>query len=478
MWIKLISPGVRRGLTGIACLCVAAFVWLPAMHLVFRPDLEEYVTSNGLAPKARQLAAHHGKLWTNPAPHSGEIARMRQSNAEWDFMARTYYVLALANMALRDPADEARYLALMDKVIEDTVGLEQTHGIHYFLMDYSRYHEFKGPTGRSVFQDGEIAMMLAARQYVRPNPAYVQPLRERVSLIVKTMEAGPILCGESYPDECWTFCNTLALAAVRLTDAVDGTDHSAFIDRWVASAKKHLVHPGTGLLVSSFTLEGDFQDGPEGSSIWMVAHCLQLLDPEFAEEQYRLARKALGRNALGFGYALEWPAARRGPTDIDSGPIVPFLEISPASSGLAILGAAAFGDHDFLAELLTSLEFGAFPQLKDGCLRYHASNPVGDAVLLYAMVQGRLWDAAGRIAPPTDKSTAGTPNAAGACRAPRISLNPEGGREVGRCSRAVQGGCRETATARASNRPTQLSHFCPHALPHGRRGSTALRGET
>lgn len=420
---------VGRALTGTTCLAIAAAIWLPAMHLLFRPDLEEYVASRGIAPKARQLAAHHGKLWSTPAPHDGEIARMRQSNAEWDFMARTYFVLALANMALRDPSNEAPYLRLMDKVINDTIGLEQRHGIHYFLMDYARHHQFKGPTARSVFQDGEIALMLAARQRVNPNPAYAQPLRERVALIVETMEAGPILCGESYPDECWTFCNVLALAAVRLADAIDGTDHGAFVERWVASAKQHLVHPGTGLLVSSFTLEGDYIDGPEGSSIWMVAHCLQPIDSAFAKEQYRLAREALGCSALGFGYAREWPDAWRGPTDIDSGPIVPFLEISPASSGLAILGAAAFGDSDYLAELLTSLEFGAFPQLEEGCLRYHASNPVGDAVLLYALVQGKLWDAEGRIG-GSDTTGIEPRDAAEVLGAPRADLRgkePTGG---------------------------------------------------
>ena len=31
------------------------------------------------------------------------MAKMQKRNPEWDFMSRTYFVLALANMALRDP---------------------------------------------------------------------------------------------------------------------------------------------------------------------------------------------------------------------------------------------------------------------------------------------------------------------------------------------------------------------------------------
>jgi hypothetical protein len=39
---------------------------------------------------------------------------------------------------------------------------------------------------------------------------------------------------------------------------------------------------------------------------------------------------------------------------------------------------------------VTTLQFAAFPSEHDGQLRYSASNQVGDAVLLYALVQGRI----------------------------------------------------------------------------------------
>ncbi len=319
---------------------------------------------------------------------------MRQSNAEWDFMGRTYLVLALANLALRAPQEQARHLAVMDAIIAETLRLEREHGIYYFLMDYARDGAFLGPGGRSVFQDGEIALMLAARRLVAEHPAYVPLLRERIALIETSMRAGPLLCAESYPNECWMFCNTVALAALRLSDVLDGGDHTAFFREWAAKVCAKLRDPATGLLVSSFTRDGYTLDGPEGSSIWMVAHCLQLVDPALAADQYQRACAALARRPLGFGYSLEWPPSWRGATDIDSGPVIPLLGISPGASGLAFVGAAAFDDQPFLSALLTSLRYGGFPAREAGGLRFHASNQVGDAVLLYALVQGPLWERA------------------------------------------------------------------------------------
>ncbi|XXY48024.1 hypothetical protein WME91_49300 [Sorangium sp. So ce269] len=65
---------------------------------------------------------------------------------------------------------------------------------------------------------------------------------------------------------------------------------------------------------------------------------------------------------------------------------------SAGSSGLALLGAAAFGDAPYLGALLTSLDFAAFPVREGDRLRYAASNQVGDAALLYALSFGPLWE--------------------------------------------------------------------------------------
>ena len=393
-------PRGRRAIFVALSLTLAAGIWLPCVHLLFAPDLSDYLRPVGVPPKARALAARHLKLWSDPKLRKKVLARMRASNAEWDFMGRTFFVLALGNMALREPAHQARYLSVMDRIIDETARLERRHGMFFFMMGYARRGPFVQQPPRSVFVDGEIALMMAARLLVDDGGGahrYRDLLRRRVALITARMKRAPLRCTESYPDECWMFCNSVALAAIYIQDALLGTNHSRLIRQWLTAVKSKLVDPKTGMLVSSFALDGRVKDGPEGSSIFLAAHCLHVIDPAFAQDQYRRAREELGQRVLGFGYAREWPAGWAGHTDIDSGPIVPLLGASAGASGLALLGAASFGDTEFYGALVTSLELAAFPVERDGELRYSASNQVGDAVMLYAMVQGPAWARAKKL---------------------------------------------------------------------------------
>jgi hypothetical protein len=394
----------RRAVAALVALAIATAAWLPCLHLLYKPRLQDYLSDPRMSGVARKLAARHLALWTDPVLRAKEIARMRATCQEWDFMGRTYLVMSLANMALRDPADKARCLEAADVIIDETMSIEKEKGFTFFLMDYGQdTSRFRETPARSIFVDGEIALMLGARRLVEEKPAYREAMLERVAVIAQRMEHDPVMCAESYPNECWLFCNTVALAAMKMSDTLDGTDHGELFRKWVATARARLVERRTGLLISSFSLEGNVADGPEGSSIWMAAHCLQLVDDEFAREQYGRARSLLGRSILGFGYAREWPKAYVGLADVDSGGVVPILGASPSSSGLALIAAAAFGDQDFYSRLATSLGMVAYPSEKGGMLRYCASNQVGDAAMLYSMVQGPLWDKARSKAPAGGK---------------------------------------------------------------------------
>lgn len=384
-----------RLLLNLFALILAAAIWLPCLHFFFRPNVADFWQEQGVPPIARQLAARHLAIWTDPQLRAQELAQMQQRNPEWDFMSRTYFVLALANMTLRDETYRAQALEIMDAIIENTLTVERDTGFQSFMLAYGKGGGWKIQPPRSIFIDGEIALMIAARRMIQERADYQPILAERAAIMIERMKLSPVLSAESYPNECWIFCNTVALAAIRLADTLDGTDHRSFLQAWIATAKRRLTEPQSGLLISTYAVDSTplpAGAGPEGTSIWMACNMLQVVDAEFAADQYRRARKELGRSVLGFGYSREWPQTSEGTMDIDSGPIMPMFEASASASGLAFLGAAGFHDVQYLTQLITSLNFAGFPVKQGDTLQYQASNPVGDAVLLYALVQGPLWE--------------------------------------------------------------------------------------
>jgi hypothetical protein len=159
-------------MVGLMAVVFAALIWIPCLHLFFAKPASAFHQPQGLSPRAKQLAERHLRLWTDPKLREQELKRMRASNAEWDFMGRTYLVLSFANMALRDPQDQERYLRIIDTIIAETIRLESEHGIYFFLMPYAHYGTYHSSPAHSLFIDSEIALMLAARQHVRPEPRF------------------------------------------------------------------------------------------------------------------------------------------------------------------------------------------------------------------------------------------------------------------------------------------------------------------
>lgn len=362
------------------------------VHWLFRPKLEAISSVKGIPERAHELTRRQLRLWSDETARTDELTRMRRTNPEWDFMGRTFLVLALAEMSLRDPSTQLRNLEVMDRIIEDTLKLEREGGIYVFLMAYARSESFVEQPARSLFVDGEIALMLAARRFLEEKIEWKLAMAGRVAAIGERLRRSPILAVESYPNECWVFDHAMALAALKLADVLDSTAHQNLAQAWLATARTRLIHAETGLLVSTYTVNGEPLAGPEGSSIWVAAHCLRLVDEDFARDQFQRARRELGRELLGFAWSREWPLSWRNPADVDSGMVIPVLDASAGGSGLALVAASSFGDTGFLHRLHTSLEFAAFPRRQDGELAYCASNQVGDAALLYSLVLGPLWD--------------------------------------------------------------------------------------
>jgi len=350
--------------------------------------------ASGPSPDERALTLlqRNEALWTDPDRRQEAVAALRQGNPEWDFMWRTFLALSAVDRALAHPDETDRWLALVDDIVDDTVAMEATGGHEHYLLPYARRRAWHDPRARSVFVDGELALVLGARRLVRDDdPALARAHRARIRELEDAFAAAPEGLPESYPDEAWLFCVTNALVALRIADVLDGTDHDPLIRRFVARARTLLAEPGTGLLGSDFTADAEMLDGPEGSSLWLVATNLLVLDDTLAHEQYDGATEHLFRRLLGMGWSSEWGPGWRGPVDIDSGPLVPLLDASPSASAFALGATRAFGDEDRHRALARSLRAADLLVALDPRYAELASHPMGDVIVLHGLTFGPLW---------------------------------------------------------------------------------------
>ncbi len=330
--------------------------------------------------------------WAGGPPE--EVLAMRVYNPEYDLMSRTFLVLALADQAHIDEAERGLLIDTMDAIIADTLEQVETQGMHHYLLSYGRRAPFSG-TGRSVFIDGELLVMMGARRLVQDDRWQAETSRYAAHVVDNIGAGSELPIAESYPDEAWAFCNAMAHLGLRMHEELDGADHHELREAFVAWARTSLVHEPTGLLSSELDLSGRHHDGPEGSSIWFVTTALQVIDPDLAGEQYELARAALGGSVLGLGYAREWPEGHGNIADIDSGPIVPFIEASASSSGLAIAAARAHGDTRWSGQLEAALGAAEIVMAGMPHLAELADNPVGQGVILWGLGFGPTWEALG-----------------------------------------------------------------------------------
>jgi hypothetical protein len=375
----------------------------------------------GEGVESRNLQEYLRERGQTAAPVGLEQA-LRAESPAWSLSYRMFAALAQVNLALEKKGLVRGNLDQVDAILDDTLRLEREQGQQYFLPPHEKQRYFVSAGKRSAFVDGAIAMMIAARQLAAarslaaqrgwqgpedtraharepaPREALSDELRMRLAYAAETMEQSSLLCAESYPDTCETLAMVLVLSAMRMLDRLDHTRaHEPLIARWLKVARRKLLDRESGLLIARFSPRRARRAGPEGSSIWLTAHCLQLLDPAFARDQYRRAKRALSSSAFGLAFVREWPRNQGGDRDVAA--YMPWREAGTRSTAFALLGAKAFADERQLRDLSAALGLFARPSKTDQALHFsepyalhfETAGPLGNMVLLYALTQGPLW---------------------------------------------------------------------------------------
>jgi hypothetical protein len=207
--------------------------------------------------------------------------------------------------------------------------------------------------------------------------------------------ASPYLA--AYPGQAWPVDSTVAMASLRLHDALLPARFAGTAERWLRGIRQRL-DPRTGLLPHRVAPDtGDPVEVARGTSQSVIQRFLVDVDPAFADEQYLRFRDRYIVSPLGLGPAVrEYPDGVDGPADVDSGPLL--LGVSLSATVVTIGAAQVHGDAPLAAALANYSELAGLPVDTPWTKRYaFGLLPVGDAFLAWSKT-ARPWVAR---APPT-----------------------------------------------------------------------------
>lgn len=306
------------------------------------------------------------------------------AEAEWPFLTVFYYGFACANIAACDA------LLREDAIAEMRWALTalQTPRLSGFMNTHFGPPFGEGRLTPSIFVHGHF-LKLAVRHREMTGDTRFDPLMQRIAEALGNAyahEPQGLLRSYKNPPMWWLTDNFSALSALVRYDRIFQTHYSAAKDQCVASIKAYYLDPKTKMYCTYADLPSHQQgQGPRGISMMYGLHSLRDFAPDFAKEQYALAKRYLIGSLFGCCAVREFPPGQEGHADIDSGELI--MGFGPSASGFAIGAAAAMDDLATGEQLMRSLSLLGL-EVRDGSELYYREIPVvGQAIILFGRTE-------------------------------------------------------------------------------------------
>ncbi|MEO3775301.1 hypothetical protein ABGB16_00315 [Micromonospora sp. B11E3] len=272
----------------------------------------------------------------------------------------------------------------------------------------------ESPAGRAPFDAGLVPAygifwqgwtnwlrggVLALQPAAGRDPAEVRRFAEASAAIGAAFDASASPYLAAYPGQAWPVDSTVAVASLRLHDALLPPRFAPTVARWLDGVRQRL-DPRTRLLPHRVDLAtGAPAEVARATSQSVIQRFLVDVDPAFAREQYLRFRDRYVAAPLGLGPAVrEYPDGMTGAGDVDSGPLV--LGVSLSATVVALGVAQSQGDAALAGALANYGELVGLPVDTPWTRRYAlGALPVGDAFLAWSKT-ARPWVAAPPDPPP------------------------------------------------------------------------------
>lgn len=332
----------------------------------------------------RKKAHYLERIICTPPGESTELQAVDHQNPEWALFSLSYAVFAFTNMAALDSSFRAEASHYTELAIQRALTEE-----------ISAFYKFRNapPTGvdtaGSVIYLGHLNLMLGCHRLLNPNSRFAGLHDTLTRVLHGRYRRTPSHNLESYQGLTWVADNTVALASLQLHSQLTGSPYGQFCPQWVAYARRHLLDPPSGLLISSIGTATQAFDGPRGSSAGWSNFFIYRFDPAFAAEQYQCYQAHCSTN-LGVVrlYRERAGTYTTDPGDIDSGPLL--LGYGIPATAFAFADAVALRDWRNAQRLRRVIALGSkrleTPQEIQYGVRFVdlSVSPLAEALLLHA----------------------------------------------------------------------------------------------
>ena len=300
-------------------------------------------------------------------------------NGEWLFGSYFAAGVGFAQIAVQQSAARPRNLERALRCVDRLLGTE-ARAFDTGMWEEDPIASLSGPNGHAAYL-GYLNLLLGLARVSDPQHRHAQ-LNDRVSeALARRLRASPIGLLETYPHQVYPVDNAMVIGSLALHQRATGTDHREILRAWVETVRARYLDPATGLLIQSvYAQDGKKLDEPRGSGSTLGLLGIQYADPALAADLYRAMRGHLFRQFLGFGAVREYPPGVPGRGDIDSGPVVLGIGLSP--TGFALAGARMHGDEETFSRLFASAHLFGAPVEGDRGRAYVSGGSLGNAILL------------------------------------------------------------------------------------------------
>jgi hypothetical protein len=231
---------------------------------------------------------------------------------------------------------------------------------------------------------GYLNLLMSFERWFNPHSKHASLNDQVTKALTRRLAMNPLKLLETYPSEIYPVDNCAVIASIGLYDRATGSSHQTLIQEWVHLCEAKYRDPKSGLFFQAITpLTGGIGDDPRGSGTSFGLYFLSFMDINLSRKFYEASHRELSGSLLGFGTMREYPRGYNGQGDIDSGPVLLGIGLSP--TGFMIGGARIHRDQQsFEALYKTANLFGA-PLSRQDEFEFVTGGPLGNAIM-FAML--------------------------------------------------------------------------------------------